>query len=111
MMPNNEREKKARLDMPKALYDNILEYSDQKSLGGSTKGHRVLIAINEMYNSIISDDLENTVLLTDENRKALNSFQNFGLLSDASLSDAINDVVKTFIKEHKEDLQQKISEL
>lgn len=93
------------------LYNKILHYSDKRSLGGSTKGHRVLTAIEEMYERVNADNFDNVVILNEENRKVLNSFQNFGLLTNQSLSEAVNEAIKVYIKDHKEHLQQKISEL
>lgn len=106
----NKPEKKYRLDMKEGLFNKILDYSTSKSLGGRTKGERILIAVNEMYD-LCNTSIENTIILSDENRKVLTSFQNFNLLSNESLEEAINEALKVYIKEHKEELQNKIGEL
>ncbi len=102
---------KKRLDMKKDLYDNIIEYSKENSLGGSTLGSRVLIAVEDMYDKVNKINFDNMVDITDENKKLLSTFQNFGILDTSTLSDAVNEAINIYISEHKEELQKKIAEL
>lgn len=109
-----EREEKKRLDMKVDLYKNILKYSEQNSLGGSTLGSKVLVAVEYMYNNAVKKEdhpVQNSVDISEENKKVLSSFQNFDLLEGSSLSQAVNEALGIYIQEHKAKLQKKIEEL
>jgi len=103
--------KEKRLDMNEELYMKILEYSRKNSVNGRSMGERVLKGIAHMFSKISSLESSQFIEIGEEEKKIINSFQNFGVLSGNNLNDAVNEALNIYISEHKEELKQKISEL
>lgn len=103
--------KEKRLDMNEELYMEILEYSRKNSVSGRSMGERVLKGIAHMFSKISSLESSQFVEIGEEERKLISSFQNFSVLGGDTLDKAVNEALKMYISEHKEELKQKISEL
>jgi hypothetical protein len=106
-----KKSKEKRLDMDVELYEKILEFSRLNRVEGRTMGERVLKGINEMYNRVSLIDSSSLVEIDEEIKKKINLFQTVGLLDERDIFKAINEALGIYVKEHKDELQQKIADL
>ncbi len=100
--------KTKRVDIELSRYQDLVAYQ-KKNLEEpkyKTDGARVLMSIDDLY--IRS---KNSIRINSKLRDNLEGFRRFGLLNGLTEEEAINEALNIYIKEHKEQLQKKISEL
>jgi predicted DNA-binding protein with PD1-like motif len=100
------RKKKYRLDIDADLYENIFAFSKANGIKESTKGSVIISQLKQLFGAS-----SKPIAINEKTSKVLDSFQKFGILDGHSLTDAVHQALEVYIKEHKAELQQKISEL
>lgn len=98
-----------RLDIDSILYSNLIKYyldNDDVTSKFTTKGSYVLASINDLYIKH-----EKTTIIDQDILTKLSGFKNFGLLDGKNSSEVINNALKKYIEDNKDELQKKISEL
>jgi hypothetical protein len=100
--------KRKRVDIELNRYQDLVSYqkANLEEPKYKTDGARVLMSIDDIY--IKSKD---SIKIDSKLRDNLEGFRKFGILKGANEEEAINEALKVYIKEHKEELQNKIGEL
>ena len=100
--------KRKRVDIELIRYQELVSYqkANLEEPKYKTDGARVLMSIDDLY--IRSKE---SIKIDSNLRDSLEGFRKFGILKGRNEEEAINEALKMYIQEHKEELQKKIEEL